>query len=72
VSAEFWAIIGVGITVLVTVGAGWREGTRRFDEFARHVDSRFDEVNRRIDDLAQRVRGWRAGSTKCVPGRLTS
>ena len=50
-SAEFWAIVGMGLTVLVAIGAGQRENNRRFDD----VNRRFDDINRRLDTLNERL-----------------
>ncbi|HLQ31384.1 MAG TPA: hypothetical protein VK457_01740 [Chloroflexota bacterium] len=50
-SAEFWAIVGSAITVLIAVGATNRRMDERFD----HVNRRIDEMSARIDDLAQHV-----------------
>ena len=65
-SAEFWAILGVGAAVL---GLGWRvyhrldtrldtlrdDMSRRFDAMSGDVSRRFDAVSGDIADLRERM-----------------
>ena len=51
---EFWAIVGVGVSLLVSMVAAaqftFRRMDQRFDDTNKLIDQRFDAVNRRIDD----------------------
>ena len=56
-SAEFWATIAVGVTVL---GLGWRMYVRldaKLDAFQTKVDARLTDLDRRL----ARIEGWIAG-----------
>jgi len=56
-SAEFWATIAVGVTVL---GLGWRMYVRldaKLDTFQAKVDARLTDLDRRL----ARIEGWIAG-----------
>ena len=56
-SAEFWATIAVGLTVL---GLGWRMYVRldaKLDAFQAKVDARLTDLDRRL----ARIEGWIAG-----------
>ena len=58
-SAEFWAIIGVGVAGLAL---GWRVYAR--------IEARFDGVDQRLNDLDRRlarIEGWIAGRFREEP-----
>ena len=58
-SAEFWAIIGVGAAGLAL---GWRVYAR--------IEARFDGVDQRLNDLDRclaRIEGWVAGRFREEP-----
>ena len=56
-SAELWATIAVGVTVL---GLGWRMYAKldaKLDAFQARVDARLTDLDRRL----ARIEGWIAG-----------
>ena len=63
-SAEFWSIIAVGVTVLglgvAILGLGWRMYVKldaKLDAFQSRVDARLTDMDRRL----ARIEGWIAG-----------
>ncbi|MDE3076059.1 MAG: hypothetical protein KGJ86_11575 [Chloroflexota bacterium] len=64
-SAEFWAIVGTAITVLIATGVEHRDTSRRIDDLAQRVsdlaqrvsrlDGAFDEMKRWTKDLVEAV-----------------
>ena len=63
-SAEFWSIIAVGVTVLglgvAVLGLGWRMYVKldaKLDAFQAKVDARLTDLDRRL----ARIEGWIAG-----------
>jgi ABC-type multidrug transport system fused ATPase/permease subunit len=62
-SAEFWAVVGIGVTLLLAFGASQRETYRRFDVINERLDTlnerlsrleaRFDEMSRWSKDLLE-------------------
>ncbi len=63
-SAEFWAILGVGVAL---GGLHWRVYARldaRIHAIDRRMNKRFDAVDQRVNDLDRRlarIEGWIAG-----------
>ena len=63
-SAEFWSIVAVGVTVLglgvAVLGLGWRMYVKldaKLDAFQGKVDARLTDLDRRL----ARIEGWIAG-----------
>ena len=57
---EFWAIIGVGISLAALNMAGFQMLNKRIDDTNKRFDDlnkRFDDVNQRIGDTNQRING---------------
>ncbi|HLY64583.1 MAG TPA: hypothetical protein VKU60_03525 [Chloroflexota bacterium] len=64
-SAEFWAVVGIGVSLLVAFGAGQRETYRRLDtlserisrleERVAHLEGRFEEMTRWSKDLVEAI-----------------
>ena len=65
-SAEFWAIIGVGVAV---VGLHWRT-LARIDALNARMDALQSDMDRRLSDLDRRlarIEGWIAGRFREEP-----
>ncbi|HLG71296.1 MAG TPA: hypothetical protein VK009_12790 [Chloroflexota bacterium] len=59
-SAEFWAVIGTAVAILVAIGAQHRDLHVRLDRIEARIDrveSRIDRLEARIERLEQRVEG---------------
>ncbi|MFI5266238.1 MAG: hypothetical protein ACHQ7M_02560 [Chloroflexota bacterium] len=60
-SADFWAVIGTAVAVLVAITAQGRDLRRRMERLETRIDVRFDAVNQRSDAVNERlddVSGW--------------
>ena len=82
---EFWAIIGVGVSLVVfglaalqftfkRMDQGFDDVNKRmdqrFDDVNKRMDQRFDGLNRRVDDTNNRV-GELASEFKQMTSRLS-
>ena len=53
--ATTWAVIGTGITILISVGTAFRSLRTEMRLFREHVDKRIDGQGERINGLRDRI-----------------